>query len=188
MYLIIRKKMLAECDTAVLMVCTLGAAFDRILNEWEARDMAKAVVVDVCGSAWTEAVCDAAEAEILTRFADGSPAVFRYENPDGARFLVYPIDPSADVGNTFFRSYTRHRELTEQGRWIGEACPERIRIPADWPPTWTTRASTRPSPCSANGLKSWASSPVPTSRETNYTSLTSELAAVNFMTHSGKPV
>ena len=70
-------------------------------------------------------------AEILTRFADGSPAVFRYENPDGARFLVYPIDPSADVGNTFFRSYTRHCELTEQGRWIGEACPERIRIPAD---------------------------------------------------------
>ncbi|MBR5679723.1 MAG: hypothetical protein IKX19_03650, partial [Clostridia bacterium] len=71
------------------------------------------------------------EAEILTRFADDSPAVFRYENPDGARFLVYPIDPAADVGNTFFRSYTRHRELTEQGRWIGEAYPERIRIPAD---------------------------------------------------------
>ena len=62
------KKMLAECDTAVLMVCTLGAAFDRILNEWEARDMAKAVVVDVCGSAWTESACDAAEAEIRSRF------------------------------------------------------------------------------------------------------------------------
>ena len=61
-------KMLAECDTAVLLVATLGAAFDRILNEWEARDMAKAVVVDVCGSAWTEAVCDAAEAEIRGRF------------------------------------------------------------------------------------------------------------------------
>ena len=62
------KKMLAECDTAVLMVCTLGAAFDRILNEWEARDMAKAVVVDVCGSAWTESACDAAEEEIRGRF------------------------------------------------------------------------------------------------------------------------
>ena len=62
------RKMLADCDTAVLMVCTLGAAFDRILNEWEARDMAKAVVVDVCGSAWTESACDAAEAEIRGRF------------------------------------------------------------------------------------------------------------------------
>ena len=61
-------KMLAECDTAVLLVATLGAAFDRILNEWEARDMAKAVVVDVCGSAWTESACDAAEAEIRSRF------------------------------------------------------------------------------------------------------------------------
>ena len=62
------EKMLAECDTAVLLVCTLGAGFDRIMKEWEARDMARAAVMDVCGSAWTESVCDAAEAEIRNRF------------------------------------------------------------------------------------------------------------------------
>ena len=61
-------KMLAECDTAVLLVCTLGAGFDRMMKEWEARDMAKAAVMDVCGSAWTEAVCDEAETEIRGRF------------------------------------------------------------------------------------------------------------------------
>ena len=69
-------------------------------------------------------------AEILTRFQDGAPAVYRYENPDGARFLVYPTS-GRDSGCTFFRSYTRHRELMEQGNWIGEAYPEKIRIPAD---------------------------------------------------------
>ena len=62
------EKMLAECDTAVLLVCTLGAGFDRMEKEWEARDMARAAVMDVCGSAWTEAVCDAAEEEIRSRF------------------------------------------------------------------------------------------------------------------------
>ena len=62
------EKMLAECDSAALLVCTLGAGFDRLLKEWEARDMAKAAVMDFCGSAWCESVCDAAEAEIRGRF------------------------------------------------------------------------------------------------------------------------
>ena len=59
-------KMLSDCDTAVLLVCTLGAGFDRMLKEWEARDMARAAVMDFCGSAWAESVCDEAEAEIRT--------------------------------------------------------------------------------------------------------------------------
>ena len=62
------EKMLAECGTAALLACTLGAEFDRMMQEWEARDMARAAVMDVCGSAWTEAVCDEAEAEIRGRF------------------------------------------------------------------------------------------------------------------------
>lgn len=62
--------MLAECDTAVLMACTLGAGFDRLMKEWEARNMAKAAMMDACGSAWTESVCDEAEREIRNRFPD----------------------------------------------------------------------------------------------------------------------
>ena len=50
------ENMLAECGNAVLLVCTLGAGFDRMLKEWEVRDMARAAVMDVCGSAWTESV------------------------------------------------------------------------------------------------------------------------------------
>ena len=39
-----------------------------MLKEWEARDMARAAVMDFCGSAWAESVCDEAEAEIRSRF------------------------------------------------------------------------------------------------------------------------
>ena len=62
------ERMLEDCDTAVLLACTLGAGFDRMLKEWEARDMARAAVMDFCGSAWAEAVCDEAEQEIRERF------------------------------------------------------------------------------------------------------------------------
>ncbi len=64
------KNMLAECGTAVLLVCTLGAEFDAMRRAREARDMARAVVLDACGSAWVEAGCDAAEEEIAARFPD----------------------------------------------------------------------------------------------------------------------
>ena len=62
------ERMLADCDTAALLVCTLGAGFERLEKEWEKRDMARAAVMDACGSAWTETVCDGAEEEIRERF------------------------------------------------------------------------------------------------------------------------
>ena len=61
-------KMLEDCDAVALLACTLSAGFDRLEKEWEARDMARAAVMDTCGSAWTEAVCDEAEQEIRGRF------------------------------------------------------------------------------------------------------------------------
>ena len=50
------EKMLSECDTAALLVCTLGAGFERLMQEWEARDMAKAAVMDFCGGGNQEPV------------------------------------------------------------------------------------------------------------------------------------
>ena len=63
------KKMLQGCDTAVLLCCTLGMAFEQRLRAMERRDMGKAVILDACGSAWVESGCDAAEREIAKRFA-----------------------------------------------------------------------------------------------------------------------
>lgn len=58
------RTMLAQCGRAVLLACTLGTGFDTMLRAEQARDMAAAVILDACGSAWVEAGCDAAEQEL----------------------------------------------------------------------------------------------------------------------------
>ncbi|MBR5109049.1 MAG: methionine synthase [Clostridia bacterium] len=60
--------MLAGCSRAVLLCCTLGAAFDRMLGMAQARDMAKAAMLNACGSAYVEAGCDEAQEEIAARY------------------------------------------------------------------------------------------------------------------------
>lgn len=62
-------KMLAQCDSAVLLACTIGAAFDLMLRAEQVRDMAGAVILDACGSALVESGCDAAEDELSKRFS-----------------------------------------------------------------------------------------------------------------------
>ena len=59
---------LADCDRAALLLCTLGEPFDAMLRREQARDMARAVLLDACGSAWVEAACDETEQEIAQRF------------------------------------------------------------------------------------------------------------------------
>lgn len=62
------RRMLEECGQAALLLCTLGAPFETMLRAEQARDMARAVMLDACGSAWVEAGCDAAEKELSARF------------------------------------------------------------------------------------------------------------------------
>ena len=61
-------RMLADCSQAVLLACTLGAGFEAMLRAEQARSMARAAMLDVCGSAWVEAGCDRAEEEISARY------------------------------------------------------------------------------------------------------------------------
>ena len=60
--------MLRDCHSAVLLCCTLGAEFDAMLRREQVRDMARAVILDACGSALAEAGCDAAQQEISRHF------------------------------------------------------------------------------------------------------------------------
>ena len=62
------RRMLAQCDQAVLLACTLGTKFDAMVRSAQARDMARAVVLDACGSALVEQGCDEAERDIAARF------------------------------------------------------------------------------------------------------------------------
>lgn len=59
--------MLEQSDQAVLLACTLGAQFETLLRAEQARDMAKAVMLDACGSAWVETGCDQVEKELSAR-------------------------------------------------------------------------------------------------------------------------
>lgn len=61
------RTMLAQCDRAVLLACTLGAGFDAMLRSEQARGMGGAVILDACGGAWVEAGCDAAERELRAK-------------------------------------------------------------------------------------------------------------------------
>ena len=62
------ERMLREAEQAVILVCTLGAGFETLLRAAEARDMARAVALDACGSAFVETGCDAAERALSERF------------------------------------------------------------------------------------------------------------------------
>ena len=62
--------MLATCQQAALLVCTLGMGFETMLRAEQVRDMARAVMLNACGSAWVESGCDEAEQEIAARFPD----------------------------------------------------------------------------------------------------------------------
>ena len=59
--------MLEECHRCVLLAATMGAEFDAQLRAAQAGDMARAVVLDACGSAGVEWACDRAEEEIRAR-------------------------------------------------------------------------------------------------------------------------
>ena len=64
------RRMLESCGSAALLLCTLGAGFETLLRAQQARDMAQAVLLDACGSAWVEAGCGEAERELAARFPD----------------------------------------------------------------------------------------------------------------------
>ena len=62
------QRMLADCPQCAVLLCTLGAEFDRWMRQLSLRDMARAVMLDALGSALVEAGCDAAEDAIRARF------------------------------------------------------------------------------------------------------------------------
>lgn len=64
------RTMLATSTKAAVLICTLGVGFDSALRAMQARDMAKAVLLNGCGSALVEQGCDAAEVELKARFPD----------------------------------------------------------------------------------------------------------------------
>lgn len=61
------KKMLKGCQGVAVLTVTLGFSFEKMLNAAQKRDMAEAVILDACASAYIETVADEAEKEIAAR-------------------------------------------------------------------------------------------------------------------------
>ena len=62
------RAMLADCTHIAVLAASLGAEFDLWVRREQARNMGRAAMLDALGSAYVEAACDAAEAEIRARF------------------------------------------------------------------------------------------------------------------------
>ncbi len=55
------RALLADCGSCILFAATLGAEMERLINSAQARDLSRAILLDCCGSAAIEAVCDRVE-------------------------------------------------------------------------------------------------------------------------------
>ena len=64
------EKMLAECHSVAVFICTLGFEFDSYLRSLQVKNMSEAVITDACGSALVESGCDEAQKEIKELFHD----------------------------------------------------------------------------------------------------------------------
>lgn len=60
---------LEGCGAVILMAATLGSGVERLLRRAQAADMAEALVLDACGSAAVENVCDNLCALLAERFS-----------------------------------------------------------------------------------------------------------------------
>ena len=57
-------RLLTDCDCVILFAATLGAPFEMLVRRVQAQNLTKALVLDACGSAAIEAVCEEAVREI----------------------------------------------------------------------------------------------------------------------------
>ena len=63
------RALLKDCDQVILMAATLGNSVERLIRRTQAVDMAGALILDACGSAAIENVCDNLCADLAAEFA-----------------------------------------------------------------------------------------------------------------------
>lgn len=98
--------MLSECERVIFLAATLGHGLELAIRRAQVRDMSRAIVLDCCGSAAIEAVCDMAEQEIAAaieedihltdRFSPGYgdlPILLQHE-------FIHTVDAPRKIGLT----------------------------------------------------------------------------------------
>lgn len=97
--------LLRDCERCILMAATLGIGLEAQIRHAQAVDMTQAILLDCCGSAAIDAVCDLAEQEILR-------ALGKAERYGTDRF-------SPGYGNVPVRFQEKMTELLDTERNIG---------------------------------------------------------------------
>ncbi len=70
--------LLSESTQCVLIAATLGNALETAIRRAQVRGLTRALMLDCCGSAAIESVCDAAEAEIRAAVGEGKHLTDRF--------------------------------------------------------------------------------------------------------------
>lgn len=70
--------LLSESTQCVLLAATLGNALETAIRRAQVRGLTRALMLDCCGSAAIESVCDAAEAEIRAAVGEGKHLTDRF--------------------------------------------------------------------------------------------------------------
>lgn len=70
--------LLSESTQCVLLAATLGNALETTIRRAQVRGLTRALMLDCCGSAAIESVCDAAEAEIRAAVGEGKHLTDRF--------------------------------------------------------------------------------------------------------------
>ena len=65
------RELLRECGAVVLMAATLGTEVERLIRRAQLENMGDAVILDACGSAAIENVCDNLCADLAASCAPG---------------------------------------------------------------------------------------------------------------------
>ncbi len=63
------RELLAGCEAVIFLAATLGAESESLIRRTQVRNMADAVILDACGSAAIENVCDNLCLDLQTEFA-----------------------------------------------------------------------------------------------------------------------
>ncbi len=129
------RALLCESGRCVLMAATLGGRIEDAIRRAQVRDMTRALILDCCGSAAIEAVCDAAEEEIRSALGGGVFLTDRFSPGYGdlplsvqPRFLEV-LDASRRIGLTLTPTgiLTPRKSVTAVLGVAGRPQPRRFR-------------------------------------------------------------
>ena len=103
-------RLMAHCNSCLIMAVTLGAGTDRLISRAERKDMADAVVLDALASAAAERECDILEAKAAESLKEGEFMTMRFSPGYGdvplsfSEYILSSLDSGRKLGISLTKS------------------------------------------------------------------------------------